>query len=585
MFKLFRNLTKKDVAFLLAAVAFIVMQVWLDLKLPDYMSEITVLVQTAGSELGEVIAAGAKMLACALGSLISSVAVSVLAAAVGVSFSANLRGKLFHKVQDFSMEEIGKFSTASLITRTTNDVQQVQMVIIMGLQAIVKAPIMAVWAILKIYNKAWQWTASTALAIVFLLMIVGFCVSLAMPKFKKMQALTDDLNRVTRENLTGLNVVRAYNAETYQEEKFAQANGELTGVNLFANRTMGFMMPGIQLVMNGLSLSIYWLGAVLIENAGMENKLVLFSDMVVFGSYAMQVVMAFMMLVMIFIIWPRASVAAERILAVLETDVRICDGTKTEAAACGAGEVEFRDVSFRYPDARANVIEHISFKAKRGQTVAFIGATGCGKSTVVNLIPRFYDATEGEVLVDGLNVKEYRQKELRNKIGYVSQKAILFSGDITSNVAYGDNGRGAVTEEAVKNAVAIAQGTEFVEQQEGTYQGYVAQGGSNFSGGQKQRLSIARAIAKNPEIFIFDDSFSALDYKTDKILREALRTQCAEATKLIVAQRIGTIRDADLILVLDGGKIAGAGTHEELMKSCEVYQQIAYSQLSKEELA
>lgn len=585
MFKLFRNLTKRDVAFLLVAVAFIVMQVWLDLKLPDYMSEITVLVQTPGSEMGEIITAGAKMLACALGSLISSVAVSVLAAAVGVNFSANLRGKLFHKVQDFSMEEIGKFSTASLITRTTNDVQQVQMVIVMGLQAIVKAPIMAVWAILKIYNKAWQWTASTALAVVLLLLIVGFCVSLAMPKFKKMQALTDDLNRVTRENLTGLNVVRAYNAEAYQEEKFAQANSNLTSVNLFANRTMGFMMPGIQLVMNGLSLAIYWLGAVLINSAGMGSKLTLFSDMVVFGSYAMQVVMSFMMLVMIFIIWPRASVAAERILAVLETEVRISDGTKTEAVAGVVGEVEFKNVSFRYPDAAANVVENISFKAKRGQTVAFIGSTGCGKSTVINLIPRFYDATEGEVLVDGLNVKEYRQKELRNKIGYVSQKAILFSGDITSNVAYGDNGKGAITEEAVKNAVETAQGTEFVEKQEGTYKGYVSQGGSNFSGGQKQRLSIARAIAKNPEIFIFDDSFSALDYKTDRILREALRTQCAEATKLIVAQRIGTIRDADLILVLDGGKIAGAGTHDELMKSCEIYQQIAYSQLSKEELA
>ncbi len=585
MFKLFRNLTKKDVAFLLFAVVFIVAQVWLDLKLPDYMSEITVLVQTEGSELGEIIAAGAKMLACALGSLISAVAVAVSAAGVGVSFSANLRGKLFHKVQDFSMEEIGRFSTASLITRTTNDVQQVQMVIIMGLQAIVKAPIMAVWAILKIYNKSWQWTASTAIAVVLLLAVVLICISLATPKFKKMQVLTDDLNRVTRENLTGLNVVRAYNAENYQEEKFSRANENLTAANLFANRTLSFLMPGIQAIMNGLTLSIYWVGAILINNAAMSSKLTLFSDMVVFISYAMQVVMSFMMLVMIFMIWPRASVAAKRILEVLETKVRVQDGTKTSASAGAVGEVEFKNVSFRYPDAAANVIENISFRAKKGQTVAFIGSTGCGKSTVVNLIPRFYDATEGEVLVDGLNVKEYRQKELRSKIGYVSQKAILFSGDITSNVAYGDNGKGPVTEEAVKNAVDVAQGTEFVERQEGTYKGYVAQGGSNFSGGQKQRLSIARAIAKDPEILIFDDSFSALDYKTDRTLRETLRTKCAEATKLIVAQRIGTIRDADLILVLDGGKVAGAGTHGELMESCEVYRQIAYSQLSKEELA
>ncbi len=585
MFKLFRNLTKKDVAFLLFAVVFIVAQVWLDLKLPDYMSEITVLVQTEGSELGEIIAAGAKMLACALGSLISAVAVAVSAAGVGVSFSANLRGKLFHKVQDFSMEEIGRFSTASLITRTTNDVQQVQMVIIMGLQAIVKAPIMAVWAILKIYNKSWQWTASTAIAVVLLLAVVLICISLATPKFKKMQVLTDDLNRVTRENLTGLNVVRAYNAENYQEEKFSRANENLTSANLFANRTLSFLMPGIQAIMNGLTLSIYWVGAILINNAAMSSKLTLFSDMVVFISYAMQVVMSFMMLVMIFMIWPRASVAAKRILEVLETKVRVQDGTKTSASAGAVGEVEFKNVSFRYPDAAANVIENISFRAKKGQTVAFIGSTGCGKSTVVNLIPRFYDATEGEVLVDGLNVKEYRQKELRSKIGYVSQKAILFSGDITSNVAYGDSGKGPVTEEAVKNAVDVAQGTEFVERQEGTYKGYVAQGGSNFSGGQKQRLSIARAIAKDPEILIFDDSFSALDYKTDRTLRETLRTKCAEATKLIVAQRIGTIRDADLILVLDGGKVAGAGTHSELMESCEVYRQIAYSQLSKEELA
>lgn len=585
MLKLFKNFTKKDCMLMLTALVFIVAQVWLDLKLPDYMSEITILVETEGSEMNDMILAGAKMLLCAFGSLISAVIVAVLAAKVGIGFAAKIRELLFHKVQDFSMEEIGKFSTASLITRTTNDVQQVQMLIVMGMQVIIKAPIMAVWAIMKIYNKSWQWTATTAIAVLVLLSIVCVIISLALPRVKKMQALTDDLNRVTRENLTGLTVVRAYNAEGYQEKKFEAANESLTGANLFVNRSMGFMMPTIQGVMNGLSLAIYWVGAILINQAVMSDKLTLFSDMVVFSSYAIQVVMAFMMLVMIFMILPRASVAAKRIGAVLDTKIHIEEGTKDGAEGTKTGEVEFRNVSFHYPDGAANVIEDISFSAKKGQTVAFIGSTGCGKSTVVNLVPRFYDVTEGEVLVDGINVKEYKQKELRNKIGYVSQKAILFSGDITSNVAYGDNGKGQISDETVKNAIEVAQGTEFVEKQEDTYKGFVSQGGSNFSGGQKQRLSIARAIAKDPEIFIFDDSFSALDYKTDRILRKALKEQCADATKLIVAQRIGTIRDADLIIVLDGGKIAGKGTHEELMKSCEVYQQIAYSQLSKEELA
>lgn len=585
MLKLFKNLKKEDCMFMFTAMIFIVLQVWLDLKLPDYMSEITVLVETEGSEMSEIIATGAKMLGCALGSLTLAVLVAVLCAKVGINFAATIREKLFHKVQDFSMEEIGKFSTASLITRTTNDVQQVQMLIVMGFQVIVKAPIMAVWAILKIYNKSWQWTASTAVAVVVLLVIVLTCISLVTPKFKKMQVLTDNLNRVTRENLTGLNVVRAYNAEKYQEDKFENANKELTGANMFANRTLAFLMPGIQGIMNGLTLSIYWIGAILINNAVMSKKLTLFSDMVVFTSYAMQVVMAFMMLVMIFMIWPRASVSANRIMEVLETKTRIQEGTKNGKDAKTYGEVEFKNVSFCYPDSPANVIENISFKAKKGQTVALIGSTGCGKSTVINLIPRFYDVTEGEILVDGLNVKEYRQSELRNKIGYVSQKAILFSGDIESNVAYGDNGKVEITQEQIKNAIAVAQSADFVEKQEGQYKSYVAQGGSNFSGGQRQRLSIARAIAKNPEIFIFDDSFSALDYKTDRKLREALKRKCADATKLIVAQRIGTIRDADLIIVMDGGKIAGKGTHSELMESCEVYRQIAYSQLSKEELA
>lgn len=584
MFKLFKNLEKKDRCFILIALVFIVAQVWFDLKLPDYMSEITVLVETPDSSMQDILIAGGKMLACAFGSLVSGISVAVLAAKSGIDFAATIREKLFHKVQDFSMEEIGKFSTASLITRTTNDVSQIQILIVMGLQAIAKAPIMAVWAILKIYNKSWQWTASTGVALVILLSIVITCIVLASPKFKKMQVLTDNLNRVTRENLTGLNVIRAYNAEEYQEEKFEKANNELTSANMFANRTMAFLMPGIQGVMNGLTLAIYWIGAILINNAAMNKKLTLFSDMVVFSSYAMQVIMAFIMLVMIFMIWPRASVAANRITEVLDTDITIKDGS-LDGDTKEKGTVEFKNVSFAYPDAAANVVENISFKANKGETIAFIGATGCGKSTVINLIPRFYDVTDGEVLVDGINVKDYKQNELRNKIGYVSQKAILFSGDVESNVAYGDNGKKDATPDEVKEAVKIACADDFVENLKDKYHGYVAQGGDNFSGGQKQRLSIARAIAKKAEILIFDDSFSALDYKTDRKLRTALKKQCSDTTKIIVAQRIGTIRDADLIIVLDGGKIAGKGTHSELMESCEEYRQIAYSQLSKEELA
>ena len=584
MFKLFKNLEKKDRCFILIALVFIVAQVWLDLKLPDYMSEITVLVETPDSSMQDILIAGGKMLACAFGSLVSGISVAVLAAKSGIDFAATIREKLFHKVQDFSMEEIGKFSTASLITRTTNDVSQIQILIVMGLQAIAKAPIMAVWAILKIYNKSWQWTASTGVALVILLSIVITCIVLASPKFKKMQVLTDNLNRVTRENLTGLNVIRAYNAEEYQEEKFEKANNELTSANMFANRTMASLMPGIQGVMNGLTLAIYCIGAILINNAAMNKKLTLFSDMVVFSSYAMQVIMAFIMLVMIFMIWPRASVAANRITEVLDTDITIKEGS-LDGDTKEKGTVEFKNVSFAYPDAAANVVENISFKANKGETIAFIGATGCGKSTVINLIPRFYDVTDGEVLVDGINVKDYKQNELRDKIGYVSQKAILFSGDVESNVAYGDNGKKDATPDEVKEAVKIACADDFVENLKDKYHGYVAQGGDNFSGGQKQRLSIARAIAKKAEILIFDDSFSALDYKTDRKLRTALKKQCSDTTKIIVAQRIGTIRDADLIIVLDGGKIAGKGSHSELMESCEEYRQIAYSQLSKEELA
>lgn len=585
MVKLLKKLTWKD--FILAAVAFvfIIVQVWLSLTMPDYMSEITKLVQTKGSKMNDILIAGGKMLACALGSLLAAVCTSICASKISSNFSANLRGQVFHKVQSFSMEEIGNFSTASLITRSTNDITQVQMLIVMGLEVLLKAPIMAVWALCKISTKNWQWTASTGLAVVVLLSFVGVCVAVALPKFKKLQSLTDNLNRVTRENLTGLNVVRAYNAEGYQQKKFNDANDELTKTQLFANRTMGTMMPGIQMVMNGLMLAIYWIGAYLISNAQMFDKLTIFSDMIVFTQYAMQVVMSFMMLVMIFVLLPRASVSAKRINEVLDMPLSIKDGTKENGIDGKKGEVEFRNVSFCYPDAEKDVIEDISFTAHKGETIAFIGSTGCGKSTVINMIPRFYDATKGEVLVDGVNVKEYTQKALRNKIGYVSQKAVLFTGSIKSNVAYGDNGTKGFTDDDVKQAIEIAQAKEFVDKTEGGVDAFVAQGGSNFSGGQKQRLSIARAICRHPEILIFDDSFSALDYKTDRVLRDTLRKTCADATRFIVAQRIGTIRDADKIIVLDDGKIAGMGKHNELMETCEVYRQIAYSQLSKEELA
>ena len=585
MLKLLGKFTKKEWLLAALSVAFVVVQVWLSLTMPDYMREITMLIQTPGSEMPEILSAGGMMLACALGSLAASVVTAVCAARIGTSFSANVRRLLFAKVQAFSMEEIGHFSTASLITRSTNDVTQVQMLIVLGLQMLIMAPIMAVWAICKIADKQWEWTMSTAAAVGVLLIVVLVALVLALPKFRKLQQLTDDLNRVTRENLTGLRVVRAYNAEDYQEHKFDLANDNLTRTQLFAQRTLAFLMPSIQLIMSGLSLAIYWIGAVLIDAANMVGKVSLFSDMMVFSQYAIQVVMSFMMLVMIFMLLPRAQVAAKRINEVLATEPAIHDGTRTEGAEGHAGEVVFKNVSFRYPDAEDSVIENISFTAKRGETIAFIGATGCGKSTVVNLIPRFYDASEGEVLVDGVNVREYTQQALRNKIGYVSQKAILFAGSVRDNINFGDNGRGPIAEEMVKQAIATAQATEFIEQMEDGYDGRVSQGGDNFSGGQKQRLSIARAVARQPEIFIFDDSFSALDYKTDRTLRATLDRECGDATRFIVAQRIGTIRDADKIIVLDEGRIAGMGTHDELIKTCEVYQQIALSQLSKEELA
>lgn len=584
MIKLLKNLPKRNWLMMLFAIGFVVLQVWLDLTIPDYMADITALVQTDGSKTADIMAAGGKMLLCAFGSLAATVVVAIISSRIASDFSAVLRAKLFNKVQGFSMEEIGRFSTASLITRSTNDVTQVQMFVTMGFQVLIKAPILAIWAVCKISAKSWQWTFSTGVAVAVLLIIVGLCVSIALPKFKKLQELTDDINRVTRENITGINVVRAYNAEKYQENKFETANNNLTKTQLFTSRTMSFMMPGIQLIMSGLPLAIYWIGAYLINKADMMSKITLFSDMVTFSSYAMQIVMAFMMMVMVFIILPRASVAAKRINEVLDTEATIEDGDKDIKDSGIRGEIEFKNVNFKYPDAEDYVLSDISFSVKKGETLAIIGATGCGKSTVINLIPRFYDVTEGEVLVDGVNVKDYKQKELRNKIGYVSQKATLFGGTVKSNIAYGDNGKDGFMESDIVDSVYVAQASEFVEKMGEGYDSYIAQGGGNLSGGQKQRLSIARAVCRHPEIFIFDDSFSALDYRTDRALRSALKKECADATKIIVAQRIGTIRDADKIIVLENGTIAGMGKHDELMKNCEVYRQIAYSQLSKEEL-
>jgi ATP-binding cassette subfamily B protein len=583
MLRIFKNLGKRDWACVCGAVFFIVIQVWLDLKMPDYMTEITRLVQTEGSEMRDVLTAGGKMLICAMGSLLSAMIVAVFAASISTNFGATLRGKLFDRVQSFSMAEVGKFSTASLITRTTNDVMQVQMLIVMGLQAIIKAPVMGVWAVTKISGKSKEWMFSTAVAVALLLIIVVVGVALVLPKFRKLQKMTDELNRVTRENLTGLRVVRAYNAEEYQEAKFEKANNDLVKAHLFTGRTMAFMMPSIQLVMNGLTLAIYWVGAALIESAALTEKIGLFSDMIVFTQYAIQVVMAFMLLVMLFMIVPRASVSAKRILEVLDTPLSIEDGTVAGNWNDKRGEVEFRHVSFRYPGGDEDILHDVNFTAHKGETVAFIGSTGSGKSTIVNLVPRFYDATDGEILVDGCNVKDYTQEALRNKIGYVSQKATLFSGTVRENVAFGECGHDL--DSSVVESVYTAQASEFVEKMEGSYDAHIAQGGGNLSGGQKQRLSIARAICRHPEIMIFDDSFSALDYKTDRELRKRLNTDCRDCTKLIVAQRIGTIRDADRIVVLEEGKIVGIGTHNELMETCGVYQQIAYSQLSKEELA
>lgn len=585
MVKIFRYLSKTEYALAGVSLLFIIAQVWLDLKLPDYMNEITKLVQTEGSEMSEILSAGGMMLLCAVASLLSAVIVAVIVAKIAANYSVRLREKLFGKVQSLSTEEINHFSIPSLITRTTNDITQVQMLIVMGLQAMVKAPILAVWAILKISNKSWQWTFATGVAVVVLLVFVITCMILALPKMKKIQGYTDKLNSVTRENLTGLQVVRAYNAEDYQEKKFDDANETLMRTNVFTNRTFAFLMPGIQLVMSGLTLSIYWLGASLINSAALENKLNLFSDMVVFSSYAMQVIMAFMMLVMIFIMIPRASVSAKRILEVLDSKSALVDGKLTGENSAVKGKIEFKHVNFKYPQADGMALNDINFTVNQGETLAIIGATGSGKTTLVNLIARLYDTTSGEILVDDINVKDYSHAHLNNKLGFVTQKATLFSGTIASNVAYGDNGNPNKLDSDIVDSIYTAQAAEFVEKMPLGYDHAVAQNGGNLSGGQKQRLSIARAINRRSEILIFDDSFSALDYKTDRNLRESLKKDCKDTTKIIVAQRIGTIRDADTILVLDEGQLVGKGTHNELMENTPVYQEIAYSQLSKEELA
>ena len=583
MLKLIKNFTKKDWLIIGISLVLIFMQVWLDLKMPDYMSQITVLVETEGSKMSDILKNGGYMLLCAFGSLLGAFIVGFIIAKLFAGFSKKLRNKIFSKVENLSMSEIKNFSTNSLITRTTNDVTQVEMFIGMGLQLLLKAPITAIWAITKILNKSWEWSAVTAVAVVILLSVIGILVMLVMPKFKIVQKLTDKLNGVTRENLNGIRVVRAFNAEDYQQDKFENVNNDLTNLQLFNQKTMSILSPVMYLVMYMLTLSIYFIGAKLINEAMMADKIALFGDMVVFSSYAMQIIMAFLMLAMIFMILPRAQVSANRINEVLDTQVSVKDGEYAKINTEEIGTVEFRNVSFKYPDAEEYLIKNVSFKANKGETVAFIGSTGSGKSTLINLIVRFYDVTEGEILVDGINVKDYKLETLYKKIGYVSQKAVMFDGTIDYNIRYGES-ENEKTEETVKSAALIAQAQEFILNMDDGYETHIAQGGTNVSGGQKQRLSIARAIAKNPEIFIFDDSFSALDYKTDAVLRKNLKKYASEATSLIVAQRIGTIMNANKILVLDNGECVGMGTHKELLKSCEVYKEIALSQLSKEEL-
>lgn len=583
MIKLFKNFTKKDYLIVLCCMILVVFQVWLDLRLPEYMSEITKLVQTENSLMKDILISGGHMLLCAFGSLISAIAVGYLASILSANFSKNIRKKIFEKVEGFGIAEIKKFSTSSLITRTTNDVTQIEMLISIGLQMLIKAPILAVWAILKIVGKSVEWSLLTAGGVVILLITVSLLMVIVIPRFAVVQKLIDKVNGVTRENLTGIRVIRAFNADRFQEDRFGEVNEKLTKTQLFNQRVFAIMQPIMNFVMHFLTLGIYFIGAILISNAHMLEKITLFSNMVVFTSYGMQVIMAFLMLAFTFMMWPRAQVSAKRINEVLEEQVLIKDGTY-EGETKIKGEVEFKNVSFKYPDADEYLLKNISFKVKKGETIAFIGSTGSGKSTLINLVPRLYDATDGEVLVDGVNVKDYKISCLNNKIGYISQKAVMFTGTVKSNIAYGQKNGQKPSDEKIAEAIKVAQGEDFVLKMDKKYDSFIARGGTNVSGGQKQRLSIARAIARNPEIYIFDDSFSALDYKTDATLRKELKKYTKDATCMIVAQRIGTIINADKIVVLDSGNCVGVGTHKQLLESCDVYKEIALSQLSEEEL-
>ena len=583
MIKLLKNIKPKDYIFILVIAILVYAQVWLDLRLPDYMSEITKLVQTEGSKLNDVIINGVKMLLCALGSLIGAICTGYFTSRFSSNISMTIREKLFSKIEDLSTAEIKKFSTSSLITRTTNDITQIQMFAAMGLQMLIKAPLTAVLAIIKISNKNWEWSALTGFSVIVLLTFIVILIKLVVPRFKIIQKLTDRLNGVTRENLTGIRVVRAFNAEKYQENKFDGVNDELTNTHLYIQKKFALMQPIMYLVMNGLTLGIFIIGAKLIDNALITEKIVLFGDMVVFGSYAMQIISSFLMLALIFMILPRASVSANRINEVLDTEISIKNGTLKKNNNDEIGTIEFKDVYFRFPDADEDLLRNINFKINKGEVFAIVGSTGSGKSALIDLIPRLYDVHKGEVLVDGVNVKEYDEEYLNNKIGFVTQKAVLFDGTVNSNISFG-NSNNKITKEKIKEAVKVAQAKDFVEVKDDKYESHISSGGTNLSGGQKQRISIARAIARDPEIYIFDDSFSALDYKTDSNLRKELKKYTKGATTVIVAQRIGTIMNADKILVLDEGKIVGLGTHKELLNSCDVYKQIALSQLSEEEL-